>query len=546
MKDRIKAYWRKFSVVGLFIGVFFFAASLTPSLLPRNTLLQGLISGFVLAFGYGMGCLLVWLWKYLELPVAPQGEERKIRIILGVLSAFVIAFALGRSVVWQNSVLEIMGLPLVDSAHSLNVMFITVIVAVALIAIGRLIKKGFRIVMNKTYKLIPRRIANLAGFIIAFILLIFLLNGVVWQSLLGLYDKKAAADDLSTAPGVEKPADPNKTGSDASLVSWDTLGKQGRNFIVNGPTKEDISSFSGRKALEPIRVYVGMNSKESIPERAQLALDELKRVGSFDRSVLLIVTPTGTGWMDPHATDTVEYVQNGDIATVAVQYSYLQSPIALIVDPDLPRETAHELFRKVYDYWKTLPKLKRPKVYLNGVSLGTFGSEKSIETPEMMEDPIAGALWAGPPFVCEIWKDVTANRNPDSPVWLPTYKDGSLVRFTAKENALDDFGDHWGPIRIIYLEHSSDPIAFFSPRYLYRMPEWLKGERGPDISPMFHWYPGVTFFQLLVDLMVSMKTPIGYGHNYGPSSYIDSWIGLFDPPHWNAEKTTSLKEHFSQ
>ena len=41
---------------------------------------------------------------------------------------------------------------------------------------------------------------------------------------------------------------------------------------------------------------------DTAEERAQIALDELKRVGAFERSVLIVITPTGSGWVEdgPH------------------------------------------------------------------------------------------------------------------------------------------------------------------------------------------------------------------------------------------------------
>jgi uncharacterized membrane protein len=64
-------------------------------------------------------------------------------------------------------------------------------------------------------------------------------------------------------------------------------------------------------------------------QRAELALEELKRVGGFSRSVLVVATPTGTGWLDPGAVDTVEYLHAGDTAIVSMQYSHLPSWITI-------------------------------------------------------------------------------------------------------------------------------------------------------------------------------------------------------------------------
>jgi uncharacterized membrane protein len=70
-------------------------------------------------------------------------------------------------------------------------------------------------------------------------------------------------------------------------------------------------------AGEPIRVYVGLRSAESLEGRTKLALDELSRVGGFDRSVLVVITPTGSGWVDPAAVDSIEYLRHGDVAVTA-------------------------------------------------------------------------------------------------------------------------------------------------------------------------------------------------------------------------------------
>src|SRR5262245_15912091 len=46
-------YGASFSYVGLAAASLFLAASVTPSLLPRNVVVQGVLSGFALAVGYG-------------------------------------------------------------------------------------------------------------------------------------------------------------------------------------------------------------------------------------------------------------------------------------------------------------------------------------------------------------------------------------------------------------------------------------------------------------------------------------------------------------
>lgn len=81
------------------------------------------------------------------------------------------------------------------------------------------------------------------------------------------------------------------SGSPDSLINWDSIGRRGKAFVVAGPTQEELAQFSGRKALRPLRVYVGLDCGETPQERAELALAELIRVGAFQRSVLVVATP---------------------------------------------------------------------------------------------------------------------------------------------------------------------------------------------------------------------------------------------------------------
>ena len=89
---------------------------------------------------------------------------------------------------------------------------------------------------------------------------------------------------------------------------------------------------------------------------------------------------------------SIEYLGDGDIASVAVQYSYLNSPLSLLFQPEYGAAASRALFAEIYGYWTKLPKDKRPRLYLHGLSLGAMNSEKSAELFEMIGDPIAGKL----------------------------------------------------------------------------------------------------------------------------------------------------------
>jgi uncharacterized membrane protein len=545
LRQMLDRHWASFSYIGMAVATLFFAASLTPSLLPRHYAVQGILSGFALAAGYGIGVFFVWLWNYLELRHPSDRTQRVSKSITTVAIAAVTVLFLWRASIWQNSIRALMEMDEVETAYPWRVGLIAVVTGLVLIATARVLRNLWRYVDRKVSRHVPRRVSNVVSALIVIVGVYLVVNHAVARVLLNVADAAFLQLDEIVDDGIEQPKEPTASGSPESLIAWDDIGRWGKNFIVAGPAQESISEFWGEEAMRPLRVYVGLGAKETPQERAQLALQELIRVGGFDRSTLIVATPTGTGWHDPGAVDTIEYLHKGDTAIVTTQYSYLPSWLTVLVDPNRSRESATALFNEVYDRWKTLPADDRPKLYLYGLSLGALGSAASADLYTVFEDPIQGAVWSGPPFPSYEWARATRYRNPDSPMWLPRFRDGSMLRFTGRENTLAESGDRWGSMRIVYIQHASDPMTFFAPELLYRKPQWLNGERGPDVSPYLSWYPVVTFLQAAFDLPMATAVPTGYGHNFAPSSYIDAWIEVTQPESWGADDTKRLKELFS-
>ena len=235
-------------------------------------------------------------------------------------------------------------------------------------------------------------------------LVIFLLNGVLFQGLVEAMNSAFSVKDDGTEEGAVEPTASERSGSPASLVPWEDLGLQGRNFVGKGPTPEELEAFSGRPAQEPVRAYVGLASADDVGDRAALAVRELERAGGFDRSVLVVVTTTGTGWVDPAASDSLEYEFNGDTAMVAMQYSYLPSWMSFLVDQVKARDAGRALFDAVYGVWAQLPPDARPQLYVFGESLGTFGGEAAFSGLADIENRTDGVLWAGPPNFNALWR----------------------------------------------------------------------------------------------------------------------------------------------
>lgn len=535
------------SGTGIVVGTLLFAASLTPTLIPRTYLTQGALAGVCFAMGYGLGVAANWLWRYLEIPELPARLRSIINMAVAALCFIVVITFLWRSAAWQNSIRTVMDMPPVESTHPLKVCAIALLTFVVALAAARLFAALVRLIVRFSRRYVPRRVANVVGFGIAAVLVWALASNVLIRAVFNVLDSSYSKLDALLEPERPQPTDDSKTGSAASLVEWDELGRAGREFIADGPRASQINAFSGRAAREPIRVYVGLGAATDAKARAKLALDELKRVGGFDRSLLVVITPTGTGWVDPASMEALEYLADGDVASVAVQYSYLSSPLSLLAQPEYGAETAQALFAEIYGYWTTLPKGSRPKLYLHGLSLGAMNSERSANLFEILSDPISGALWSGPPFESRIWRSISDARNSGTPRWLPVFRDSSLVRFMNQNGPVVAPDTRWGPLRIVYLQYASDPIVFFDYRDAYRMPDWMEAPRGPDVSPQLSWYPLVTMLQLALDMAVATTTPVGHGHVYAPENYVEAWsavIGVQDRG-WSPEALTNLKRHLA-
>lgn len=532
------------STIGLIVGTLFFAASLSPSLVPRTWTMQGVLSGLSLAAGYAAGVALRWCWSYLELPVPSRRVQRVLLALAAVACLIVAVTFLRQASDWQNSIRVLMDMETVDTARPFRVALLALPLFAGILMFSRAFLFTFRVISARLHRHIPRRISHGLGVMLAVALFWSVIDGVLLAALMRGLDTSFQQFDALMEPEVAAPDDPTRTGSAASLVEWNTLGRTGRSFVSSGPGVDTLRAFHGESVLKPIRVYVGLNSAENIRARARLAVEELERTGAFQRAVLVIATPTGTGWLDPSAIDTLEFLHRGDVATVALQYSYLPSWLSLLSEEEYGAESARALFEAVYGRWSRLPHETRPQLYLHGLSLGALNSERSADLFDVIADPFHGALWSGPPFRSQAWRTITASREADSPAWLPRFRDSSIVRFTNQYHDLEVPGARWGPIRIVYLQYASDPVTFFEPRAFYRQPEWMAPPRGPDVSDSLRWYPVVTMLQLAIDVAAADEAPMGFGHIYAPEHYIDAWLAVTDPPDWNPADIARLKAWF--
>ncbi len=531
----------RFSGLGLSVGSWFLAASLLPSLLPRLAVVQGVISGVALLLGYGVGATLAALWSYLGIPVL-SGRPRSALTWLFVGIGLVLATLAGwKQVGWQNDLRTLYGMDPIGPGGWPVIITVTLVVAGAFLLAARSIRLVFRTLLDRLNRHMSAQLAMLLGWVLLLLAFWAIYTGVLVNGFFAAANAVFAPADSTVSASVEQPSSGERTGGPGSLVAWDTMGRDGRTFVSGGPTAEDIDAVTGGGAQRPVRVYVGLKSADTPQERADLVLAELKRTGAFDRKVLVLATTTGTGYLDTNGTDPIEYLWNGDTAIAGVQYSFLPSWISILADQEAVQLTSQVVFETVQDYWSTLPATDRPDLYLYGLSLGSYGVESVLGSINVINEPISGALLVGPPFVNPVHDQLVVARDPGSPAWLPVYGDGRTVRFTAEEDGFARTPGPWGPTRIAYLQHASDPVVFVSPDLAFTPPEWLRdGQRGPDVSPRMGWFPLVTMVQVILDMAGAGEVPMGYGHLYSATANLHAWEGVTQAPGWTPEKLANL------
>ncbi len=540
---------------GVGFAAVFFCLSLTPSLLPRDWVMAGVIGGINAAIGYAIGVLAGAMLR-----VALRGRSwwplrRRWRY---ALRAGVAAFSIGASLLmvipaaaWQRRIAALMGIDGPSTHGYLPTVAVAVLVAAVLIAAARLIRDVIRALAHLMIRRwhLDNEVAMFIGTAIVVVLTVSMVNGVLLRGLLAGASAVFQPQNTTTRPGVEQPQGPERSGSPSSFASWDSLGFQGRNFVGTGPDAAELTELNGQPAKEPIRIYAGLQSAPSTEARVAVLLSELQRTRAFERSLLVIIPTTGTGWVDPVAARSIEAMYNGDTALVGMQYSYLPSWISFLADRDKSVHAGRAMVDGIHRRWLQWPADRRPRLALYGESLGSMAGQGAFGyLPDVEDLGFTSVLWVGPPNSSTLWKALTVRRDPGTPEVQPRYDNGRTVRFAQASSPAEIAGvagrPPWNRTRVLFLQHASDPVVWWSPDLLFRRPDWLKEPPGFDRSPAMQWYPIITFWQVSADMAGNVTnstgTPDGHGHNYGDTQ-LDGWVAVAAPAGWTQFDTDRIR-----
>ncbi|WP_225755540.1 alpha/beta-hydrolase family protein [Actinotalea sp. Marseille-Q4924] len=313
----------------------------------------------------------------------------------------------------------------------------------------------------------------------------------------------------------EPPTSARVSGGPGSPVRWETLTREARRHLASASTVESLRAVMGGEVQEPIRVYVGLRSAPTVERRVALAVAELERTGALDRSLLVLCSPTGAGYIHYAAAAAWEHLTRGDCASLTVQYGARPSLLSLR-RVGAAREQNRAVWTAVAALLARRAPADRPRVVTFGESLGALTGQdvfRHTGTQGLRALGIDRALWLGTPLP-SIWARETAG--PARPDVGP----GEVLRLTAvaEIDALDPVAA--AAARYVLLSHDDDAVALFAPQALYRRPSCLGEHRPPAIPSQAEWSTPITFLQAVVDLKNAMK-PVpgrsgGGGHDYRP------------------------------
>ena len=303
---------------------------------------------------------------------------------------------------------------------------------------------------------------------------------------------------------ADAPAASTVSGSPFSLAGYDTLGLQGRRLVSEVTPPDSFVDVMGEApATEPVRVFVGMDSADSHDDRIELAVQELRRAGGFEKSLIIAASPAGTGYVNYIAIEAAELMSMGNVATVAIQYGGLPSMLSMgrVVE-------ATTLYAKLLSRLRDeIGRLGRDiTLVAYGESLGALTSQNGVKLASEGDGLVVdAALWVGTPFGSPLFDELTGA--------------GGVPVYDSFDDYLDSAEDgNTGP-RVTFVNHDNDPVTKFTPQDAYRMPGWMEPfDRGRGTNPYQRWLPGIAFWQGLIDTKNAATVVPGEfystGHDY--------------------------------
>lgn len=340
-----------------------------------------------------------------------------------------------------------------------------------------------------------------------------------WAAVAAVSSKLEEGGEGIEPAHAEPPQTPEVTGSPESGVAWRLLSREGRRWLSMALTPAGIDAvMQTTGAKQPIRVYAALQQADTPEARAQALLAEIDRTGALQRPVFALFSPTGSGYVNYVACETLEYLTGGNCASAAIQYSVLPSSLSLTKVGTGVQQT-RMILDGINMRLRAMDPEQRPRVLMFGESLGSQVSEDVFRGTGTFGPKGAGidsAIWIGTPAATEWRRELWGTRTvTEAPKVGPA--DFYLPRSIADWAALSE--EERDRITYLLLQNGDDPIPKFGTEVLWRRPDWLTDEQRPLGAPKgTTWTPVTTFFATFLDMLNALTPTPGVfeegGHDY--------------------------------
>jgi uncharacterized membrane protein len=311
----------------------------------------------------------------------------------------------------------------------------------------------------------------------------------------------AVQEKLLEAAYAAVPSRRGVSGGPDSAYDFADLGREGRRFVSQAHTAEEIIGVLAEAATDPVRVFLPLDVISGDAEAdADLVVAEIERLGGFAKGTIVLAAPTGDGYVSYVQTESVELLTRGDCATVAVPYANVPSAVAF---PRRARAAA-----AYAAYARAIGARARElnpgaRLFAFGESLGSivaldaFGPDL---VQELADAGFSGGLYCGVP----IYSRTDQALRPPHP---EIREHRGLQYATGRDQAVDASPGH------LNLSHPTDPVAIIDPTVLLRHPVDYWGR------PYGVYVPLVSFLVHLFDVKNAMNLRPGEftpspGHDY--------------------------------
>src|SRR5262249_45415227 len=157
---------------------------------------------------------------------------------------------------WQNAQRSFMRMASLSWLDAVLVGALSPFAGVFLVIVGRVIAHGVAASKRFIEGHVPSVVSVPATALLLVLMGIAIGRGVAFPALVAAANSVNASKNEETTAGIVAPKSSTVSGSRASFVTWDTLGRMGRDFVATATSAQDLAMFHGpdAKLAAPVRV----------------------------------------------------------------------------------------------------------------------------------------------------------------------------------------------------------------------------------------------------------------------------------------------------